>query len=234
MLRTVRCSGSLPGGCLPGQGVSAWLGGCLPGGCLPRGMSAWPGRCLPGQRVCLLRGVCAWPGGVCLARREVYTSPPWTDRQLWKYITFPQLLLRTVKIWAPLTKSWIRSCRSYNFHFVNMFLWHSGISVVYYRPQTKLRECNVFTRLCHSVRRGGGNNVTSCLVPCSFWGVWSRGGGGSGPGKGSGPGVGKQHPPPRNHKSEWYTSYWNAFLLREILLKLHWKDISNGGIYLVS
>ena len=43
-MRTVRCSGSLPGGeVLPDQGVSAWPGGCLPGrGCVPGGGGVHP------------------------------------------------------------------------------------------------------------------------------------------------------------------------------------------------
>ena len=36
----------------------------------------------------------------------------------------------------------------------------------FYRLLTKLREGNVFTRICHSVY--GGHDVTSSLAPCSF------------------------------------------------------------------
>ena len=55
-----------------------------------------------------------------------------------------------------------------------------------YRPSTKLRECNVFTGVCHSVRQGQG-------VPSQ-----------------NAPGTA---PPPDPQKSGWYASYWNAFLL---------------------
>ena len=62
----------------------------------------------------------------------------------------------------------------------------------YFLPPTKLQEGNVFTHVCYSVHREiwchflsgpmflprRGYDVTSCLVPCSFQGVWSRGGGG--------------------------------------------------------
>ena len=67
------------------QGVSA----CLSGGCLPRA-SAQGGVC-PGA-VCL--------EGVCLSAGGVYTSPTlWTEflTHACENITFPQLLLRTVK-----------------------------------------------------------------------------------------------------------------------------------------
>ena len=79
-MRTVRCSGRLGGGMLA-QGVPAH------GGCLPRGQG------VSGRGVLPRRGVC--PAGVC--PEGVYTSPRWhTDTC--KNITFPQLLLRTVKI----------------------------------------------------------------------------------------------------------------------------------------
>ena len=39
-----------------------------------------------------------------------------------------------------------------------------------YRPQTKLREGNVFTPVCHSVRKGG-----LCPGEVSVWGSLSRG-----------------------------------------------------------
>ena len=62
---------------------------------------------------------------------------------------------------------------------------------LFYCPQTKLREGNVFTGVCDSVYRGGGEGVPGpggvcfgvggvsapgggCLVP---EGAWSRGGG---------------------------------------------------------
>ena len=35
------------------------------------------------------------------------------------------------------------------------------------------RKGNIFTLLCHSVH-DGMHGVTSCLVPCSFLGVWSQ------------------------------------------------------------
>ena len=69
--------------------------------------------------------------------------------------------------------------------------WHWGLFHIekvwcYYRPQTKLREGNVFTGVCDSVHRGG-----RCLVP---GGVWSRGVPGPG---GSGPGGCLVETPPR-------------------------------------
>ena len=103
----------------------------------------------------------------------------------------------------------------------------------YYRPQTKLREGNVFTGVCDSVRGG------VCLpaprgVSAPGGGSWSQGGlllwggglsalggclllGGSAPG-GPGPrgGVcpmgGAWWRPPDGHCCGRYTSYWNAFL----------------------
>ena len=43
------------------------------------------------------------------------------------------------------------------------------VFLYFYRPQTKLRECNVFTGVCDSVHRG---------VPAP-WGVWPRWGEGA-------------------------------------------------------
>ena len=90
------------GGCLPR--------GCLPGGCLPedvcQGVFAWgvsaQGGVCPG-------GVCpGWmsaQGGVCISQHAMgQTSPlPWTEflTHACENITFPQLLLRTVKIKSP-------------------------------------------------------------------------------------------------------------------------------------
>ena len=85
-MRTVRCSGLLPGGwgCVPRgvsdhggvcPGVSAWVRGCLPrgwqvyafcrGGVCPEGMGVSAGG------ACLLPGRC--------------TRPLWTDRHLWRH-----------------------------------------------------------------------------------------------------------------------------------------------------
>ena len=86
-MRTVRCSSRLRGGgggcllggvCLLGE-VSACRGGvCLPGGCLPaRGVVCLGGVCLPGG---------------------VHLPPPRGQTDTCENITFPQLLLRTVKI----------------------------------------------------------------------------------------------------------------------------------------
>ena len=119
-MRNVHCSGCLAwevgvsaqgGGCLP-RGVSAW-------GCLPGGVCLWflpKTGCLPEGNVCLRLGVCL--GSVCM-RGEGCTSPdlevdpPRTRGRhhpditpLWseflthacENITFPQLLLRAVKI----------------------------------------------------------------------------------------------------------------------------------------
>ena len=92
-------------------GVSAWGVSTWPGGCLPsQGVSAWPGRvyltggCLPVQgNVCVAQGMSAWPGVVCLARgclpgQGGCTPPPCGQTDTCENITFPQLLLRTVKI----------------------------------------------------------------------------------------------------------------------------------------
>ena len=59
-----------------------------------------------------------------------------------------------------------------------------------YRPQTKLREGNVFTGLCLFTGRGV---VPSCRTPGTV----------------SPPGP-YPPPPPRNHKSGRYASYWNV------------------------
>ena len=74
------CVCLVPGGCLPGPGVSAWSGGCL----LGPGGSAWSGG--PGWS----RGVCLVWGGVCLVRGGLASqhalrqtpSPLWTDTHL--------------------------------------------------------------------------------------------------------------------------------------------------------
>ena len=83
-MRTVRCSGCLP------RGVSAWLGGVCPEGVCPEGVSTWP------SGVCLVRGLAAWPGE-CLPGQEC-TSLPLVQTNTRESITFPQLLLRIVKI----------------------------------------------------------------------------------------------------------------------------------------
>ena len=72
-----RMHSSRMGGCVCFGGV--YLGGCLWLGCVCRG-------CLP--------GVCVCPGG-CLARG--FTPPSCGQTDTSKNITFPQLLLRTVK-----------------------------------------------------------------------------------------------------------------------------------------
>ena len=136
-MRTVRSSGRLEG-CLPRRSVSAsgggvCLGGCLPGGsdCPERGVCR--GVCLP--RGCLPRGMCAegcvcprgcmsaqggvYPGG-CLPQCMLgYTPPPpsWTEWLTHRCgnITFPQLLLRTVKILVRWNLHFMVSCGVKNF-----------------------------------------------------------------------------------------------------------------------
>ena len=87
-MHTVRCNGSLAGG------LSAWSGGCLLGwgGCLLIGGVCLTLGCLPGQ------GVSTRGGGLHL--------PP-VDRMTdaCENITFPQLLLWTVKITICTTRS---------------------------------------------------------------------------------------------------------------------------------
>ena len=83
---TVRCSGhcregGLPGGVCPGV--------CLPGRCLPGGYL--PGRCLP-------RGVSARGVGVYPSMHWGRHPPVNRITDACENITFPQLLLRTVKI----------------------------------------------------------------------------------------------------------------------------------------
>ena len=99
----------------------------------------------------------------------------------------------------------------------------------YYRPQTKLREGNVFTGVCDSVH---GMGVPSCSQGgvCSWGGAWSQGvcscGGGcllwegvcswgvcsrGGPG-GCLPPGGCLVETPDGHCCGRYASYWNAFL----------------------
>ena len=76
----------------------------------------------------------------------------------------------------------------------------------HYRPQTKLREGNVFTGVCDSVHGGVPG-------PGGLWfqwgGAWSGGAGPGGSGLGGVPGG--------DHADGYccgrYTSYWNAFLL---------------------
>ena len=81
-MRTVRCNTHLGGGgCLPGRGVSAWQGWCLPG----RG------------GVCLAEGVSAWQRGVCLAEGWCKPPLPRGQKDTCENITFPRVLLRTVK-----------------------------------------------------------------------------------------------------------------------------------------
>ena len=97
-------------------------------------------------------------------------------------------------------------------------------TVFYYRPQTKLREGNVFTCVCDSVHGG------RCLVPggllleggacswvgvCSGGGAWSQEEGVPGP-RGGVPAPGGEVPggdPPDGFCCGRYASYWNAFLL---------------------
>ena len=59
--------------------------------------------------------------------------------------------------------------------------------------QTKLREGNVFARVCLFTGGGEGELVP---YPSGTTTPWEH----------------TPRPDPRNHKSGWYTSYWNAFL----------------------
>ena len=68
-------------------------------------------------------------------------------------------------------------------------IWHN------YRPPTKLREGNVFTGVCHSAH-GGGNGELYPRDHASSLGLY---------------------PPPTNHKSRRYASYWNAFLFSMLI-----------------
>ena len=139
-MRTVRLPGGcLPRGCLPGRG-------CLPRGCLARGVSAWggvwPGGSLPG-RGCLPRG--------CLPP----TPPPWTESltHAFENITFPQLLLRTVKIeWCIFSKL---------FSFSKLLLW--SIVIFWYKFSA---DCLV------STFKRYGSRILSVLA--SAWFVFYR------------------------------------------------------------
>ena len=78
------------------------------------------------------------------------------------------------------------------------------VNIDLYRPQTKLREGNVFTPVCDPVHTGGVSVQGGLCSGVSVWGLYpggslSRGGSLSGR-------------PPRTVKSGQYASYWNAFL----------------------
>ena len=148
-IRTVRNSSRLLGGCLA-WGVSAR--GVCSGGCLVQG-GAWS------------EGVCsggAWSGGVC-SGGGWYPSMHWgrppvnrmTDRC--KNITF------ATSLWTAIT----------NVEFVYVRLYPTIIYCYFkndnqtcdfqnggYCPPTKLREGNVFSRVCLSTRKG---------VPCDHY-----------------------------------------------------------------
>ena len=93
----------IPVGCVPsvavviGGGGGSARGVCRVCVCVSRGVSAQEGVCVQGRCVCPRGGVC--PGQVCLPGG--CTPPPlWTEflTHACENITFPQLLLRTVKI----------------------------------------------------------------------------------------------------------------------------------------
>ena len=71
---------------------------------------------------------------------------------------------------------------------------------IYYRPQTKFREGNVFIRVCHS---GEGQDQT----PPQYRTHWDHS-----PLEGTWDQTGSDIISPCNHKSGWYASYRNAFL----------------------
>ena len=88
-----------------------------------------------------------------------------------------------------------------------------------YRPQTKLREGNVFTGVCDSVHGGvpgpGGCLFTGgCLV---LGGACSGGGLLLAPGEGGVPGG----DPPNGYCCGQYASYWNAFLYFKVSFTLY-------------
>ena len=64
-----------------------------------------------------------------------------------------------------------------------------------------ITDCKVFRSVCHFVPRGGGYEVTSCLVPCSFQWVTA-------------PRRGRGSLLPGGHCSSQYASYWNAILFQ--------------------
>ena len=85
--------------------------------------------------------------------------------------------------------------------------------IYFYRPPTIVREGSIFTCVCHSVHRGVvwlSHPRTTSPPPrpehLTPWGQYP-------------PGT-RPPPPLRNHKSGRYTSYWNAFLLWRILVKV--------------
>ena len=117
-MRTVRSSGRISGGGIPGLGGCTWsLEGCTwsPGVYLvPEGVCAWSGGCT-WSRGCTLSGGCTWSRGVCVPglggctwSRGVYLvpggylvrySPPCGQTDACKNITFATSL-RTVNMAA--------------------------------------------------------------------------------------------------------------------------------------
>ena len=139
----------------------------------PRNMkSMWP--LLAAKFLWLIFAGPGWPRG---PSGSVAVCPP-----------LPSIFMTTFTIWAasPSMLVWIR--------FIS--LQHH-----YYHPLTKLREGNVFTPVCHSLRR-----------VCMWW-VWEYT---PRPEANTHPLL----PPVADSKIHWsghYASYWNAFLL---LLKI--------------
>ena len=64
----------------------------------------------------------------------------------------------------------------------------------FHRPQTKLREGDVFTPVCDSVHRGSMHDRGACMAGEYVW--WGRG----------------FHARETATEAGVYTSYWNAFL----------------------
>ena len=144
--------GGLHGRCLPRGGVSAW-------GYLPRGVSVWwvsaQGMSAEGG-VCPRRmsaqGVPAWG---CLPRhppgqeadppgpRGRHPSPLWTNflTHACENITFPQLLLRAVKISEKHINLWISLSSKY---FLSVYLISSLDNSISFHSASNIKKITVF------------------------------------------------------------------------------------------
>ena len=78
-------------------------------------------------------------------------------------------------------------------------------TITFYRPQTKLREGNVFTSVCHSVHRGAGRlHPEGIHHPLEVWT------------------PSPPPPPPTGQRGGRYISYWNVSLF---LIHTHKFDL---------